>query len=538
MLTIKNRRAGRLAIFFLALGIAAGGTGCKPAGARALLAGKKLLEQGRFEPAVEQLQTATTLLATNALAWNYLGLAQHAAGKANDAAVAYQKALALNPNLTEAHYNLGCLLLEQNNPAAAKNELTTYALSRPKDVNGWLKLGSAQLHTRDSANAERSYSEALRLNQQLPEAWNALGLIQLQRSRAADAAKNFGAALRCAPDYAPALLNLAIVQHQQLNNRPLALKYYREYAALKSAPNQDAVGAFARALDAELNPPTPPPVAVAVVKPTPPPAVVARPPAPVVRPTPKPVAPPVSPPVVPVVVAPPKTSPPVEPVAVAVVEPKKVWPEVTPLPPTATASGTPAPPVQAPPEVVPAAPKAVPPPAPKPKPIARYGYHSPAKPKPGNRAAAEPALEQGLLDQQRHRLPEALAAFETAVKADPGYFKAHYNLAWTAYALKDWPVALEAYEQALALDPESPNARYNFALTLKQAGYPLDAVNELSKLLAKKPDDAAAHLLTANLYAQQLGGPALARPHYLRVLELEPQHPQATQIRYWLTENP
>jgi len=527
MLTIKNRRLGEcLAIFFLALGIVGLATGCKPAGARALLTGKKLLEQGKAEAAVEQFKYAATLLATNAPVWNCLGLAQHAAGHANDAAVAYQKALALNPNLVEARYNLGCLLLEQNNPAAAKNELTTYALSRPKDVNGWLKLGAAQWRVHDVGNAERCYAEALRLNQQLPEAWNALGLVQLQRSRAADAAKDFAAALRCQSDYAPALLNLAVVQHQYLNNRPLALQKYREYAALKSAPNQDAVAGIVRALEAELNPPS----AVAVVaaaKPAPAAKpVVTNPSATVARPVTKPAASSV-PPVVAVVVS--KPNPSVEPVAVAVGEPKKVWPDVTPLPSTETAK----------PNVIAAAPKViVPPPAPAPKPIARYAYRSPAKPKPGNRAESETALEQGLLNQQRRQLPEALAAFELAVKADPAYFKAHYNLAWTAYALKDWPTSLEAYELALALDPDSASARYNFALALKQAGYPLDAVNELARLLAKKPDDVAGQLLTANLYAQQLGGPSLARPHYLRVLELEPQHPQATQIRYWLTENP
>lgn len=529
MLTIKNRRWGEcLAIFFLALGIAGLATGCKPAGARALLTGRKLLEQGKAEAAVEQFKSAATLLATNAPVWNYLGLAQHAAGHASEATVAYQKALALNPNLVEARYNLGCLLLEQGNPAAAKNELTTYALSRPKDVNGWLKLGAAQWRVHDAANAERCYAEALRLNQQLPEAWNALGLVQLQRSRPADAAKDFAAALRCQPDYAPALLNLAIVQHQQLNNRPLALQKYREYAALKSAPNQDAVAAIARALDAELNPPPAVAVVAAVTKPAPAvkPAVATAPPAPVVRPVTKPAAP-VPPPVVAVVV--PKPNAVVESVAVASTEPKKAWPDVTPLPATETAK----------PNAVAAAPKVIVPPlAPAPKPIARYAYRSPAKPKPGNRAESETALAQGLLYQQRRQLPEALAAFELAVKADPAYFKAHYNLAWTAYALKDWPTSLEAYEMALALDPDSTSARYNFALALKQAGYPLDAVNELARLLAKKPDDVAGQLLTANLYAQQLGGPSLARPHYLRVLELEPQHPQATQIRYWLTENP
>ena len=47
-----------------------------------------------------------------------------------------------------------------------------------------------------------------------------------------------------------------------------------------------------------------------------------------------------------------------------------------------------------------------------------------------------------------------------------------------------------------------------------------------------------AHFVLANLFSQSFGQPARARSHYLRVLELRPQHPQATAIRFWLRENP
>jgi tetratricopeptide (TPR) repeat protein len=539
MLTIKNRLARILALLLLVVGVAVLATGCKPPGARALLAGKKLFDQGKYDAAAEKFKTATELLPTNAVAWSYLALAQHYSGDIKDAVTAYQQTLALNPNLIEAHYNLGCLLLDQNLPGAARAELMAFALNRPKDINGLLKLGAAQLRLRDWNNAEQSFGAALRLNNQIAEAWNGLGVVQAQRGRGLEASKDFNAAVQLQPDYAPALLNLAIVQQQQLGNRAAALEKYHAYLALKSAPNKDAVATLARALETELNPPvvakvTPPVVPTPKpVVPTPPPTIVRPPPKPVVTPTPTP------PPTVIVVKVPPtpKTNPPaqVEPVAVAVTPepPKKIWPEVTPLP----GQGSPAaiPPV----EVVKIAPDVAPtPPKPKPRTIARYTFHSTAKPKPGNRAEAEVPFAQGLDAQEHHRLNEALTAFELATKADPSYFKAYYNLAWTAYALKDWPTALEAYETALVLDPESPNARYNFALTLKQAGYPLDAAYQLEKLLAKKPTDAPGHLLLANLYSQQLGGPEMARPHYLKVLELEPQHPQATQIRYWLAENP
>ncbi len=100
------------------------------------------------------------------------------------------------------------------------------------------------------------------------------------------------------------------------------------------------------------------------------------------------------------------------------------------------------------------------------------------------------------------------------------------------------PQCLWSYEYALAINPVSVKARFNLALALQKASYPGDAAAELEKLLADNPSEARAHVALANLYAQQLGQPARAREHYLRLLELDPQHPQATAIRYWLEANP
>src|ERR1019366_5147686 len=131
------------AIFFLALALAL--SGCTPAGPRALLKGKKYLDRGDIADAVEQFKKATTLLTTNANAWNYYGVALQRAGQPDDAANAYQTALRLDRDLVEAHYNLGSLALEQNKPDLAKAEFTAYTLRRPNEAAAWLKLGFAQL---------------------------------------------------------------------------------------------------------------------------------------------------------------------------------------------------------------------------------------------------------------------------------------------------------------------------------------------------------------------------------------------------------
>src|ERR1017187_6272617 len=123
MLTIKNRGAIDLAggrerntlisfnvcALVLLLALLAG---CTPPGPRALLEGKRLLDEGKYKEAIEELKTATSLMGgTNALAWSYLGVAYQHDDEMAEAERAYQRALALNHDLGEVHFNLVCRLL-------------------------------------------------------------------------------------------------------------------------------------------------------------------------------------------------------------------------------------------------------------------------------------------------------------------------------------------------------------------------------------------------------------------------------------------
>jgi Flp pilus assembly protein TadD len=189
-------------------------TGCMPPGPRALLEGKRMLDQGNYPQALEHFREATALLTNNAQAWNYLGLAYHYTGQVKPAEQAYQRALNLDHDLSEAHYNLGCLWLEENKFEAAKSELTAYTLRRGNSIDPLLKLGTAQLYCREPLSAEKSFGDVLRLNPQNPSALNGLGLARLQRNRPGDAAEYFKNALKQQPDYRPAMLNLAVVAQQ------------------------------------------------------------------------------------------------------------------------------------------------------------------------------------------------------------------------------------------------------------------------------------------------------------------------------------
>jgi tetratricopeptide (TPR) repeat protein len=588
--------------FLLLLALALFISGCKPSGPRALLKGKKFLDRGDYADAVAQLKMATSLLATNAQAWNYLGLAYHRAGRPADAVVAYQRALAFDRDLVEAHYNLGCLWLEQNKPDAARTEFTAYTLRRGNAPEGWLKLGLAQLHERELVAAEKCFSTALYLHPNDAEALNGLGLVQVQRGHPREATQDFSAAIKAHPDYAPAILNLATVAQEHLHDNKLALQYYRAYLALIPRPaNWNEVNAIVGGLERAAtvtvaNPPPPSAKQSQNVAPAPP--VVSEtktPTASAVRPAASPKAPPVArtysnpppPHLTPetqvvkiqpepaIVAAPAETATtstlPVEaPPGPAPVEKPSIWQRlnpvhwfhssapgkrydekgVTPLPPPGSREAvnpTPLLPPEAKPNPTPPAPTNAPSvretkPVKISRPVLptfpRYSYLSPREPKPGDRRAAMGTFTQAREFEQDARWLDAMKAYRQAAEMDPDWFEAQYNFGVLSYRLQNYRQALAASEMALAIRPDSVDARYNFALALKAAGYVPDAVRELEKIVTASPNEVRAYLALGNLCAQQLHDVSRARQHYLKVLELEPANPQATDIRFWLSSNP
>lgn len=761
MLTTRNQpTAWRAALPVVLAALTLLLAGCTPPGPRALLDGERLLQEGRPQDALRRFRTAVEFLPGNAQAWNHLGLAYHATRQPAEAAEAYQQALRLDRDLASAHYNLGCLWLEQGDATRAADALRTFVGLRPQSFEGWRKLGQAQLRIRQWDLAERSFHAALRLTPNDPESLNGLGVSLQQRRRLREAWQCFAAAAAKEPRFAPAWLNLAVAAHQA-GAYPQAIHAYQQYAALRpDAARALGVEAVLRQLEPPVAQPAliPPPTnataasATTVIQTptatgesarppvTPPPSPAggttapAQPRAPprraaaepsasspsssisnlASRPAPEIVPPPASasiPSPTPPATASPSSNPSPTSVALAdspplatsssVVSPSPVpattrpaagavagrppaesstststsappllelvrlpegpgvttqvrdepvpststaatgpGPAVTPVPDGAPATGPlplirPVPaqraaagqgqeerkgfweranpvawftsdksesttrtnpptanavtpegddaksevtrwawanptrwfrgePVQEPPSPTPPPPGATessraPSPAeapaavsgptggretparrpattarPPPSEVKRYSYLRPPTPAPGDRAAARPLLSEALNEHRRGRLESAIALYEQSLRLDPSLAEAHRNLAAAQLARDQVPEALASSERALALEPGSVHARLNFALALERGGFPLDAAAEAEKVVVTHPEDVAAHLLLGNVYAQRLDQPDRARPHYLKVIELEPEHPQSAAIRRWL----
>jgi tetratricopeptide (TPR) repeat protein len=166
----------------------------------------------------------------------------------------------------------------------------------------------------------------------------------------------------------------------------------------------------------------------------------------------------------------------------------------------------------------------------------RYVYPLPVTPIPGDRAAAERLVQSGEAAQRQNRLDDAMGLYQKAVDTDSTYAQADISLGLAAIDAKDYDTALTALDRALNLQTDSADARYAFAWVLQRKNYFQDAAAELQRLLAQHPDQARAHLLLGNLYAQHLNEPRLAREQYMKTLSLDPDNSQAPTIRNWLNK--
>jgi tetratricopeptide (TPR) repeat protein len=607
----------------LALAFLLVAAGCQPRGPEALRRGDERLRAGRAAEAVPLLERAAADLPDDPRAWNYLGLAYQAAGRASEAQKAYLRALREDRNFFDAHYNLATLHLAQNEWEEAERSVRTFlaAEANRNHAAAWALLGAAQLQLRKLDEAERSLGYAAKLEPNEPEVWNNLGLVHVSKHRLQTARQEFAWAARLDPSHAAARLNLAVTT-QQLGDRRGALPLYRDYLAIApNAANAESVRAQVRLLEAQtvvVPNPLPTTNAVIVAKPATNASPVGKPPAAVTNgvatklaasppkpaseiraPVPKPVEQPVAKPAPPVSNAPPAAPPevvrvdegpslrpardvvpppnteaiPVEPAptvvsAKPIVEPAKrrnfwqranpvnwanpiKWFRTEPPPPATNRLAAPAParpasfantvPLPTTSAAVAAPPTAVAPKA-KPKPIkpvvAHYPSRAPATLSAGDHRAAELQFNAALTAHDTRDLRQAVALYQRAAELDPAFFAAHYNLGLAALDAGDLPRALLAGECATRLDPKSVSARRLFAAALQRSNYPAEAAEQLESLLALEPDDAPAHLALAGLFARALGESEKARPHYERVLELDPQNPQAGAIRVWLSEQP
>ena len=188
------------------------------------------LDKNDYNAAIPLLQKFLAEKPDVAWAHFQLGYAYTALKQTEPARAEYEKAVALDPKMTEAQLNLGILLLEKD-PGAAVEPLRKAVELLPSQSRPRYLLGLAEERTGDWQGAAESFEGAARLDPKDEDALTELGRIYLKHNRAADAEKKFRAALGIDPKSPEALQGLALSLDEQ--KKPEAANAYRDYLAVR-----------------------------------------------------------------------------------------------------------------------------------------------------------------------------------------------------------------------------------------------------------------------------------------------------------------
>lgn len=204
-----------------------------------------LFRKGDFEAVKTQLEAILRLDPADANALNGVGLLELQAGKLQEAAESFRRAIASKPRFPEAQMNLANALSELRDWPGAHKAYQLALEEQPDDAMATYGLARALRNLDEPAQAEAKFAKAKTLmKMQTAElranGENNRGLKLWYAGDLAGAAAAFHSALAQDPTYAEAHNNLGGVLWQQ-NQKPSALQEFE--AAVRSQPG------FAKALN-------------------------------------------------------------------------------------------------------------------------------------------------------------------------------------------------------------------------------------------------------------------------------------------------
>jgi predicted O-linked N-acetylglucosamine transferase (SPINDLY family) len=165
-------------------------------------------------------------------AWYLLSCIHGMQGNMDEAGRCCRRAIALRPDHSDAHINLGNVLLSQGKLDEAVLHYQTALRINPNNAGALCSLGNALSSLGNHDEATANYQAALRLNPNLVEAYYNLGNSQMAQRKYDDAMDSFSRAIHLNPNYAAAYNNLGNA-HKECGDISAALENYKTAVRLQ-----------------------------------------------------------------------------------------------------------------------------------------------------------------------------------------------------------------------------------------------------------------------------------------------------------------
>jgi len=190
--------------------------------------GLQALDAGKFQQAAEAFQKAIAADPSDYGAHFNLALAYGFLHRDAEGIAEYRRTLELKPNLYEAELNCGILLLRQKDAPAAVSLLQDAATQKPREYRPRFFLAEAQLESGSLDEALAGYRLALEIDPKSGGAELGIGRALARQQNLADAEPHYRQAAALDPKLRPWLLELAGLYEKNHQPAP-AIALYREF---------------------------------------------------------------------------------------------------------------------------------------------------------------------------------------------------------------------------------------------------------------------------------------------------------------------
>ncbi|MGB9093073.1 MAG: tetratricopeptide repeat protein, partial [Gallionella sp.] len=198
--------------------------------------GLQFLNAGKPEDAATYFRNALAIEPNLAEAHFNLGNALKGLGQNEDAAASYRRAIEIRPDYADANCNLGVALQKLGKFRDAAAHYRRAIEAKPDYVEAHYNLGNTWKDIGQLDKAVPSYREALEIKPDLVPAHNNLGLALQELGQLDDATASYRRALEIQPDFVDALDNLLLSLNYSASHSPAHyLEQARQYGRIVSA---------------------------------------------------------------------------------------------------------------------------------------------------------------------------------------------------------------------------------------------------------------------------------------------------------------
>jgi tetratricopeptide (TPR) repeat protein len=170
-----------------------------------------LMEEGKYDEAINRIQSALQLKPHYAEALNNLGFSYTKLDRWPEAIEAYKLAIKIKPSFANAQYNLGFAYLHLGRTDEAIDAFKQAINCMPDYAEAYFYLGLIHLRLDSAADAVKDFEQAVKIKPDFAQVYYYLGTAYKKLSRTNDEMQAYFQAIKIKPDYAEAYNNLGIL---------------------------------------------------------------------------------------------------------------------------------------------------------------------------------------------------------------------------------------------------------------------------------------------------------------------------------------